>query len=185
MPHRINLMLLLLKHLVNYCFEYTQMRMESGESNAFHDRKSKGICFCGRIRRYLKLEDSDSISSLPIAEIFEQLALMGRSRLVSTADVSTASELGSTTGVKAKDKGKVIMQESEPPKKIKRRVQVQMSVDEELAKKVFMEEQAKFKAEHQQEKSDFEIALELQKQLDEREEVIAQAHNIYWSDHAG
>ncbi|GJU31751.1 hypothetical protein Tco_1175340 [Tanacetum coccineum] len=72
-------------------------------------------------------------------------------------------ELGSTTGVKAKDKGKAIMQESEPPKKIKRRVQVQISVDEELAKKVFMEEQAKFKAEHQQEKFDFETAIELQK----------------------
>ncbi|GJR16108.1 putative ribonuclease H-like domain-containing protein [Tanacetum coccineum] len=79
-----------------------------------------------------------------------------RSRLVSTANFSTVSELGSTAGVKAKDKGKAIMQESEPPKKIKKRVQ----------------------------KSDFEIALELQKQLDEREEVIAQAHNIYWSDPA-
>ncbi|GJY88120.1 hypothetical protein Tco_0502748 [Tanacetum coccineum] len=41
------------------------------------------------------------------------------SRTVSTADVSTASELGSTTGVKAKEKGKEIMQESEPPKKKK------------------------------------------------------------------
>ncbi|GJT13770.1 hypothetical protein Tco_0860812 [Tanacetum coccineum] len=59
-----------------------------------------------------------------------------------------------------------------------------MSVDEDLAKKVFEEEQAKFKAEHQQEKSNFETALELQKQLDEREEVVAQAHNIDWSDPA-
>ncbi|GJV76084.1 hypothetical protein Tco_1507668 [Tanacetum coccineum] len=110
-----------------------------------------------------------------------------RSRLVSiadvrTADVSAASELGSTAGVKAKDKGKAIMQEFEPQKKIKKRVQVQMSVDEELAKKVFEEEKAKFKAEHQQEKSDFETTLELQKQLDEREEVVAQSHNIDWSD---
>ncbi|GJU64471.1 hypothetical protein Tco_1246306 [Tanacetum coccineum] len=51
------------------------------------------------------------------------------------------------------------MHESEPPKKIKKRVQVQMSVDEELAKK----------------------------QLDEREEVAAkvdQAHDIDWSDPA-
>ncbi|GJY25724.1 hypothetical protein Tco_0400450 [Tanacetum coccineum] len=77
------------------------------------------------------------------------------SRLVSTADVSTASELGSTAGVKAKDKGKAIMQESELPKKIKKRVQVQMSVDEELAKN-----------------------------LDEREEVVAQAHDIDWNDPA-
>ncbi|GJT81782.1 hypothetical protein Tco_1056124 [Tanacetum coccineum] len=39
-----------------------------------------------------------------------------------------------------------------------------------------------FKAEQEQEKSDFETALELQKQLDEREEVVAQAHDIDWSD---
>ncbi|GKE25088.1 hypothetical protein Tco_1436600, partial [Tanacetum coccineum] len=65
-----------------------------------------------------------------------------RSRLVSTANVSTASKSGSIVGVKAKDKGKAIMQESKPLKKIKKRVQVQMSVDEELAKTVFEEEQA-------------------------------------------
>ncbi|GKB74366.1 hypothetical protein Tco_0935778 [Tanacetum coccineum] len=48
---------------------------------------------------------------------------------------SLKSELN-TAGVKANDKGKAIMKESEPPKKTKKRVQVQMSVDEELAKKV-------------------------------------------------
>ncbi|GKD09936.1 hypothetical protein Tco_1189621 [Tanacetum coccineum] len=68
-----------------------------------------------------------------------------------------------------------------------------MSVDEELAKKVFEEEQARFNAEHEarfkaeqeQERIDFETALELQKQLNEREEVAAkvdQAHDIDWSD---
>ncbi|GJW72872.1 hypothetical protein Tco_0132242 [Tanacetum coccineum] len=36
-----------------------------------------------------------------------------------------------------------IMQEPEPLKKLKKRVQVQMSVDEELARKVQKEEQAK------------------------------------------
>ncbi|GJV50142.1 putative ribonuclease H-like domain-containing protein [Tanacetum coccineum] len=117
------------------------------------------------------------------------------SRLVSTTDISTASELDSTTGVKAKEKGKAIMHKSELPNKIKKRVQVQMSVDEELAKKVFEEEQARFnaeqearfKAEQEQERIDFETALELQKQLDEREEVAAkvdQAHDIDWSDPA-
>ncbi|GJX04862.1 hypothetical protein Tco_0190778 [Tanacetum coccineum] len=111
------------------------------------------------------------------------------SRLVSTSDISTASKLDSTAGVKAKDKGKAIMHESEPPKKIKKRVQVQMSVDEELAKKVFEEEQARFNAEQEarfkkeqeQERIDFETALELQMQLDEREEVAAkvdQAHDM-------
>ncbi|GJR79892.1 hypothetical protein Tco_0150677 [Tanacetum coccineum] len=72
-----------------------------------------------------------------------------------------------------------------------KRVQVQMSIDEELAKKVFEEEQAsfngeqeaRFKAEQEQERIDFETALELQKQLDEREEVTAkEAHDIDWSD---
>ncbi|GKD08031.1 hypothetical protein Tco_1187716 [Tanacetum coccineum] len=47
--------------------------------------------------------------------------------------VSTASELVSTAGVKAKDKGKAVLQESKPPKKNKKRVRVQMSIDEELA----------------------------------------------------
>ncbi|GKF20065.1 hypothetical protein Tco_0068703 [Tanacetum coccineum] len=98
---------------------------------------------------------------------------------VSPPRVSTAEDIsGAETLVyirrsasKAKDKGKAIMQESEPPKKIKKRVQVQMSIDEELAKKVFEEEQAKAKAEQEQQKFDFEIALELQRQLDEREKV--------------
>ncbi|GJW82416.1 hypothetical protein Tco_0146391 [Tanacetum coccineum] len=44
-------------------------------------------------------------------------------RLVSTGDISTTSEMDSIAGVKAKDKGKAIMHESEPPKKIKKRVQ--------------------------------------------------------------
>ncbi|GKB81611.1 ribonuclease H-like domain-containing protein [Tanacetum coccineum] len=53
-----------------------------------------------------------------------------------TPDVSTASERGSAAGIKAKDKGKGIMQESMPSKKIKKRVQIQMTVDDELAKKL-------------------------------------------------
>ncbi|GKA18951.1 hypothetical protein Tco_0698866, partial [Tanacetum coccineum] len=118
---------------------------------------------------------------------------------VSPPRVSTAEDIsGAETLVyirrsasKEKDKGKAIMQESEPPKKIKKRVQVQMSIDEELTKKVFEEEQARFnaeqearfKAEQEQERIDFETALELQKKLDEREEVPAkEVHDIDWSD---
>ncbi|GKD79704.1 hypothetical protein Tco_1342325 [Tanacetum coccineum] len=41
------------------------------------DRKVKVFVSEASIRRHLKLEDSDGISSLPTAEIFEQLALMG------------------------------------------------------------------------------------------------------------
>ncbi|GJW34067.1 hypothetical protein Tco_0054099 [Tanacetum coccineum] len=105
----------------------------------------------------------------------------------------TPEEEENTAGVKEKVKGKAIIHESKPPKKIKKRVKVQMSIDEELAKKVFEEEQARFnverearfKAEQEQERIGFETALELQKQLDEREEVAAkvdQAHDIDWSD---
>ncbi|GJT64657.1 hypothetical protein Tco_1016137 [Tanacetum coccineum] len=61
---------------------------------------------------------------------------------------------------KAKDKGKAIMEEHEPLKKIKKRVQVQMSVDEELAKKIQKEEQARAMAEQEQERINFEAALE-------------------------
>nr|GEU46867.1 putative reverse transcriptase domain-containing protein [Tanacetum cinerariifolium] len=43
----------------------------------------------------------------------------------------------------AKDKGKAVMQESEPTKKIKKRIQVQMSTDEELAQKLHEEELAR------------------------------------------
>ncbi|GKB11383.1 hypothetical protein Tco_0845306, partial [Tanacetum coccineum] len=90
-----------------------------------------------------------------------------RNRLISTVDVSTASELGSTAGVKAKDKGKAIMQESEPPKKIKKRVQVQMSVDDELAKKekskkTLSEESAKKqKLEDDTEKEELQVYLNI------------------------
>ncbi|GKB17449.1 hypothetical protein Tco_0851372, partial [Tanacetum coccineum] len=85
-----------------------------------------------------------------------------RSRLVSTVDVSTDSELGSTTGVKAENKGKAIMQECEAPKNIKRSSssnECLMRNSSERGLKI----NKQFNAEHQQEKSDFEIALELQK----------------------
>ncbi|GJX37655.1 hypothetical protein Tco_0250958 [Tanacetum coccineum] len=78
-------------------------------------------------------------------------------RLVSTADISTANELDSTAGVKEKDKGKAIMHEFNA------------------------EHEARFKAEQEQERIDFEITLELQKQLDEKEKVAAkvdEAHDI-------
>ncbi|GJT84475.1 putative reverse transcriptase domain-containing protein [Tanacetum coccineum] len=124
---------------------------------------------------------------------------------VSTAgpEVSTASTDVSTAAAalvyirrsasKAKEKGKGIMTEPEPPKKLKKRVQVQLTIDEDLAKKLFEEERARFNAEQEarakeeqeQEMSDFEVAQELQRQLDERQEVLAkpnQAHKIDWND---
>nr|GEY04407.1 hypothetical protein [Tanacetum cinerariifolium] len=56
--------------------------------------------------------------------------------------VSTGNEGISTASVK--DKGKSIMQEYEQPKKIKKKVQIQMSLNKELAQKLYKEEQARF-----------------------------------------
>ncbi|GJY64913.1 hypothetical protein Tco_0466373 [Tanacetum coccineum] len=111
------------------------------------------------------------------------------------AEVSPASHDVSTTIAAlvyirrsaSKDKGKAIMQEPEPPKKLNKRVQVQISVDKELARKVQEEEQAKAMAEQEQERINFEAALELQRQLNEKEEVPAEAtqsQTIDWSDPA-
>ncbi|GJV12661.1 xylulose kinase-1 [Tanacetum coccineum] len=110
-----------------------------------------------------------------------------RRKAVSTSSggVSTASELVSTAGVKAKDKGKAVIQESKPTNKIKKRVQVQMSIDEELAQKVHEEEQArfnaeqeaKFNAEQEQERLDHESAMKIQEELDAAErQRMAQVH---------
>nr|GEV48787.1 hypothetical protein [Tanacetum cinerariifolium] len=86
------------------------------------DRKVKVLITEASIRRHLKLEDSKGLSTLLTEEIFEQLALMQRrksstaSRLVSTADVNTTSEMVSTVGVKARDKESVERQSTEKEK---------------------------------------------------------------------
>ncbi|GJS33146.1 retrovirus-related pol polyprotein from transposon TNT 1-94 [Tanacetum coccineum] len=85
-----------------------------------------------------------------------------------------------------KDKGKAIMQESKPPKKIKKKEMKQIGHDEELAQKLHAEELVKDTTRQEQERYDFEKALELQKQLDEREKAVAKslARDIDWSDPA-
>ncbi|GJW55580.1 hypothetical protein Tco_0099665 [Tanacetum coccineum] len=76
----------------------------------------------------------------------------------------------------AKTKGKAIMQESEQPKKIKKRIQIQMSLDEELAQKLHEEEQKRFNVE-QEAKFDAEVAQKLQEELDAAErQRMAQVH---------
>ncbi|GJZ17187.1 putative ribonuclease H-like domain-containing protein [Tanacetum coccineum] len=72
-------------------------------------------------------------------------------------DKNRKSELVSTVGVKAKDKGKAVMQESEPPKKIKKRVQVQIK--------------------QEQERLDHETAMKIKEELDATErQRMAQVH---------
>ncbi|GKG17648.1 hypothetical protein Tco_0362605, partial [Tanacetum coccineum] len=54
----------------------TPNQNEEMEINATIDKRLKTVTEAS-IRRHLKLEDSDGINSLPNAEIFKQLALMG------------------------------------------------------------------------------------------------------------
>ncbi|GJX27432.1 putative ribonuclease H-like domain-containing protein [Tanacetum coccineum] len=106
-------------------------------------------------------------------------------RQVSTADISTISEIDAAAAERAKDKGKAIMTESDPIKKLKKKVQVQLTVDEELARKIQEEDQARAIAEQEQERLNFEAALEIQKQFDERQEVVDepnQTQSIDWND---
>ncbi|GJV48053.1 hypothetical protein Tco_1438265 [Tanacetum coccineum] len=117
------------------------------------------------------------------------LKLMKIQRFLYTASppkVSTAG-LHVYTRRSAKDKGKAIMEEPATPKKVKKRTQVQLSMDEELARKMEEEERIRFNAEQEaralqeeeEERLNLEAARELQRQLDQRHEnrhvSIAQA----------
>ncbi|GJZ30304.1 hypothetical protein Tco_0575351, partial [Tanacetum coccineum] len=54
------------------------------------DMKVKVFVSEASIRRHLKLEDSEGLKTLPTAEIFEQLALMGVKKLEQTIKTSQA-----------------------------------------------------------------------------------------------
>ncbi|GKB09564.1 hypothetical protein Tco_0837876 [Tanacetum coccineum] len=76
-------------------------------------------------------------------------------------------------------KGKAIMQESEPPKKIKKKEMIQISLDEEFAKSFYEEEQAQILQDEVYAKqveaqwiADEERIPQKAKQTDEREKVI-------------
>ncbi|GJR45058.1 hypothetical protein Tco_1313161 [Tanacetum coccineum] len=83
-----------------------------------------------------------------------------------TQEVSTPRVYAKRSASKAKDKGKaIITDETEPPKKkLKVRTQAQISMDEELARKLQEEDQARAFAEHEQERINLEAALEMQRQ---------------------
>ncbi|GJU73359.1 hypothetical protein Tco_1264764 [Tanacetum coccineum] len=133
-------------------------------------------------RKLAQIDTDLTISWYRMKELHGEKEISTSDVPISTAgaEVSTANHDVSTAATalvyikrsasKVKDKGKAIMQELEPLKKLKKKVQVQMSVDEELARKVQEEEQAKAMAEQEQERINFEAALELQRQLNEREE---------------
>nr|GEW00935.1 putative ribonuclease H-like domain-containing protein [Tanacetum cinerariifolium] len=87
-------------------------------------------------------------------------------------EVTLAETLLNIKRSTTKDKGKGIMQETELPKKIKKRDMIQLSLDEELAQKLHAEELAKETARQEQERYNLKKALELQKQVDQKEEDV-------------
>nr|GEV03457.1 hypothetical protein [Tanacetum cinerariifolium] len=87
-------------------------------------------------------------------------------------DETLAETLRNIKNSSAKDKGKGIMQETKLPKKLKKKEMIQLSLDEELAQKLYAEELAKEGARQEQEIYNLEKALELQRQLDQRKENV-------------
>nr|GEZ79713.1 hypothetical protein [Tanacetum cinerariifolium] len=57
-------------------------------------------------------------------------------------EITLAETLVNIKKSAAKDKGKAIMQESEPPMKIKKKEMIQISLDDEIAQRIYEEEQA-------------------------------------------
>nr|GEW02962.1 hypothetical protein [Tanacetum cinerariifolium] len=103
-------------------------------------------------------------------------------------DVNLVETLLNIRRSPTKDKGKMIMQETELPKKLKKIEMIQLSLDEELAQNLYVEELAKEAARQDQEMYNLEKALELQRQLDQRKEDVAkgdQAKKIDWNDPIG
>ncbi|GKD75657.1 hypothetical protein Tco_1333939, partial [Tanacetum coccineum] len=73
----------------------------------------------------------------------ESVSTAGTSMPVSTTGmIQQVNIIIPSSSENTKDKGKAIMQESEQPKKIKKRVQIQMSLDEELAQNETTEDEA-------------------------------------------
>nr|GFA53534.1 hypothetical protein [Tanacetum cinerariifolium] len=102
-------------------------------------------------------------------------------RIIEEMDKDEDINLRSST----KDKGKGIMQETELPKKLKKKEMIQLSLDEELAQKLYAKDLAKEEARQEQERYNLEKALELQRQIYQRKENVPkgdQAKEIDWND---
>ncbi|GJV90899.1 hypothetical protein Tco_1538712 [Tanacetum coccineum] len=78
-------------------------------------------------------QEVSTAAQVSTASTFISTASPQRNADTTADDLTLAETLMEIRKSAAKDKGKAIMQESEQPKKIKKRVQIQMSLDEELA----------------------------------------------------
>nr|GFA65966.1 hypothetical protein [Tanacetum cinerariifolium] len=110
-----------------------------------------------------------------VKKLEEQLKHKGRRAVIDSSDVAEPS-------LDAEDSPTQGMMIEELDKD-KNRERIQLSLDEELAQKLYGEELTKESARQEQEKYNLEKALELQKQLNERKEDKGdQAHDIDCSD---
>ncbi|GJX33640.1 hypothetical protein Tco_0243495 [Tanacetum coccineum] len=113
------------------------------------DAAKKNVNTYTRRRRAVSTgSEGVSTASRIFSTAVELVSTTGASMPVSTAGmVQQVNIIIPSSSETTKDKGKAIMQESEQPKKIKKRVQIQMSINEELAQKLHEEEQARFNEE--------------------------------------
>ncbi|GKF24516.1 hypothetical protein Tco_0076838, partial [Tanacetum coccineum] len=96
-----------------------------------------------------EVQEKQKVTTADIALTTADIALNTADIPITTASetpmVSTATErivYSRRSEEKRKAKGKAIMQESKPPKKIKKKEMMQISLDEEFAKSFYKEEQA-------------------------------------------
>nr|GEV97354.1 retrovirus-related Pol polyprotein from transposon TNT 1-94 [Tanacetum cinerariifolium] len=112
------------------------------ELNATVDGHDKTITEAS-VWRHLKLADADDIGDSPIQARLERLSNLSNEPPLREDDAEILAEtLLNIKRSSAKDKGKAIMQETESPKKIKKKEMMQISLDEEIAQRFYEEEQA-------------------------------------------
>nr|GEW39058.1 putative ribonuclease H-like domain-containing protein [Tanacetum cinerariifolium] len=85
-------------------------------------------------------------------------------------DTTLAKTLLNIKRSATKDKGKEIMQETELPRKLKKKEMIQLSLDVELAQKLYAKELEKEGERQEHERYNFKNDLELQRQLDQRKD---------------
>ncbi|GKA54096.1 hypothetical protein Tco_0753045 [Tanacetum coccineum] len=131
-----------------------EYKLKSGKAR----RKAKIVLFDDE-----EMAEDSSKQGRKISQIDEDPTISLGSGEKGNMEISTANIQVSTTSPpkvsttvphvytrrSAKDKGKAIMEEPATPKKVKKRTQVQLSMDEELARKIEEEERTRFNAEQE------------------------------------
>nr|GEY33092.1 putative ribonuclease H-like domain-containing protein [Tanacetum cinerariifolium] len=142
---------------------------EKGSSVHIEDSPKKG-------RIIKEMNKDENINLVSEQEEVQKIAEHSRG----DDDETLAETLSNVKRSSTKDKGKGIMQETKLPNKLKKKEMIQLSLDEELAQKLYAEELAKEEARQEQERYNLEKALELQRQLDQRKESVPK--EIDWND---